>query len=156
MPERRGQRPYFALSRRKTTTTKVLTYFSNFNGSPVIIRECTVTFDQHWNFNGSAITLFDGSMCLDLTNGDNFNGAGLQIWECSATNPNQQWSLSSYTPDTNTTGAWAPAGQKRCLDLTNGNFTNGNRVQIWDCSKCVEAFKARENQSTCLFITPLL
>ena len=140
---------YFSLPRRKTTTTKILTYFSNYNGSPVVMGECAFGHDNRWTFQDGTITMYNGTKCLDVTDGEDSNGVKVQIWDCVPGNVNQQW---SYVGNFHLT--WADSD--RCLDVTNGNRTNGNRVQIWDCSKCVEEFKAQDNQSTSLFITSLL
>ena len=128
---------------------KILTYFSNSNGSPVVIYDCINGPDIRWTFQNGAITAYNGTKCLDVTDGEDCNGVKVQIWDCVPGNVNQQWSYIG-----NFHIAWADSN--RCLDLTNGNLTNGNRVQIWDCSKCVEAFRVRENQSTFSFINSLL
>ena len=131
--------PLFPPPRRKTTITKVLTYFSNpngspFNGSAVFISECSGVRSQRWAIKNTALTSYDGTMCLDVPNGDDSNGVEVQLWKCLPNNPSQQWARwinESYF-------VWV--GHNRCLDLTDGDFTNGNRVQISDCIKCVEAF----------------
>ena len=114
-------------------TTKILTSFSNSNGSPVVITDCTGSNDQLWTFKNGAVTAYGGTKCLDATDGVNSNGVKLQIWDCWPSSVNQQW---WWTGDNHL--AWTNHG--RCVDLTDGSLANGNRVQIWDCSGCVEAF----------------
>ena len=128
----RRQRPYISLLRRETLATKILTYFSNSNGSPVVIGDCTGGDDQLWTFKNGAVTAYGDTKCLDVTDGVNSNGVKLQIWDCRLSNVTQQW---YWTGDNHL--AWT--NHSRCLD-TDGNLTNGNRVQIWDCNGCVEAF----------------
>ena len=137
----RGQDSYFSLPRRKTTTTKLLTYFSNCNGSPIIICDCTGKDDQRWSFNNhGAITAYGGKKCLDVTDGVDSNGVKIQLWDCSeGTNVNQRWDYGILgSPMNGNHLRWS--SHQRCLDIPNVNTTNGNRVQLWDVFVCVEAF----------------
>jgi hypothetical protein len=52
--------------------------------------------------------------------GVNQDGTKLQIWECNAGNPNQQFNVSASAFIWNKTN--------KCLDLTNGNIQDGNQV----------------------------
>ncbi|KAF9495580.1 hypothetical protein BDN71DRAFT_1447228 [Pleurotus eryngii] len=52
---------------------------------------------------------------------------GMKIWECFDNLPAQQWFL---TVDDRI----ALENQGLCLDLINGNVTNGNQVQTWQCT----------------------
>ena len=103
----------------------------------MFISDCNGGADQDWaveRWSGGIrrITTYNGTMCLDVPNGDDSNGVPVQLWACSPNNPNQQW------------GSWwlhfSWVGHSRCLDLTDGDFTNGNPIQIWDCKGCVETF----------------
>ncbi|KAF8987023.1 hypothetical protein BDQ17DRAFT_1258183, partial [Cyathus striatus] len=58
---------------------KCLTTSTNSNGSPLIIQTCTGASSQKFTFSGGRLTLFGGSMCLDVVNGQNVNGVKLQI-----------------------------------------------------------------------------
>lgn len=51
----------------------------------------------------------------------------MKIWTCFAGLAAQQW---FYTGDNRI----ALEGQGQCLDLTNGDLTNGNQVQSWQCT----------------------
>ena len=106
--------------------------------------ECTSGHDNRCTFQNGTFTNYNGTKCLDVTDGEDSNGVKIQIWDCVPGNVNQQW---SYVGSFHIT--WADSN--RCLDVTNGN-----RVQIWDCGKCVETFQVRKNQSTSSFITSLL
>lgn len=99
----------------------------NVNGSPVVITDCTDSVDQQFTFQNGALTLYGGTMCLDVTNGANVDGTKLQIWQCYSGSTNQQW---YWTTDNHL--AWTNQG--KCLDLTDGSQTNGNQVQIYDCT----------------------
>jgi len=113
---------------------------SNEDGAPVIIQHCGAG-SQNWTLSAGSgsetngvgpigkITMFGGSKCLDLTNGNTANGNKLQLWTCFDGNTNQKWSV-------NNVGTITFAGEStKCVDNTNGNFTDGNRIQIWDCTK---------------------
>ncbi|KAK1548190.1 hypothetical protein Q3G72_033592 [Acer saccharum] len=64
------------------------------------------------------------NLCLDVPGGSSANGTPVQIWQCSAGNVNQQWTLS---------GSQFKAANGKCLDIENGG-PNGAKVQLWDCS----------------------
>ena len=106
----------------------------------MVVSTCTGGNDQLWTFKNGAVAAFNGTKCLDVTNGNNSNGAKLQIWDCAPSNANQQW---YWTTDNHL--AWTNHG--RCLDLTGGSLTDGNKVQIWDCAGYVGTF------NVCLIIT---
>lgn len=61
--------------------------------------------------------------CIDVVNGQFVNGGHVQLYDCSSSNVNQQWSLSN---------GQLKAGGK-CLDLAGGYQTNGASLQLWDC-----------------------
>ena len=136
----RGQGSYSSVPRRKTTTTKILTYFSNSNGSPIIIYDCTGEDDQRWSFNNhGAITAYSGKKCLDVTDGVNSNGVKIQLWDClEEKNVNQRWDYGPLVAQFANHLSWS--SHWRCLDLTDGDTTNGNRVQLWDTIVWVSAF----------------
>jgi hypothetical protein len=51
----------------------------------------------------------------------------MKIWECYTGLPQQDW---YYTGDNRI----ALTNQGMCLDLTDGVLTNGNRLQVWQCT----------------------
>ncbi|KAF9261579.1 hypothetical protein L218DRAFT_905355 [Marasmius fiardii PR-910] len=73
------------------------------------------------------ITTYGGSKCLDVS-GDGSNGNLLKVATCVAGSTNQQWKFND--PPSFTISL---AGKNKCIDITNGNLTAGNPVQIWDC-----------------------
>ena len=128
--------PYFSLPRQKETiTTKILTYFSKYNGSPLVIGDCS-DVENVWTYaNDGSIRAYNHSMCIDVTDGVNCNGVKLQLWECPGlANANQAW---DWFDDLHM--VWR-THKTRCVDLTDGNTETGNQVQLWDCIECVEAF----------------
>ncbi|BEI89301.1 uncharacterized protein CcaverHIS019_0206630 [Cutaneotrichosporon cavernicola] len=102
---------------------------ANFaNGTPVQIWDCNGTPAQSWTLQRGAgkvkLAANGTNFCLDA--GTNpANGVGMKIWSCVDV-PQQNW---FYTDDNRI----ALTGQGFCLDLTNGDKTDGNRVQIWQC-----------------------
>jgi len=107
-------------------TSMCLSASSNINGAAVDIEPCVaVAESQQWTV-GSTISAFGGTMCLDVTNGNGIDGDLMQIWECTAGDTNQEWTVSGETIQ------WTDTSF--CLDLTNGITTNGNIVQIWGCT----------------------
>jgi hypothetical protein len=76
---------------------------------------------QQWTNTGTALSIYGGARCLDVTNGSTANGNKMQIWACTG-GVNQQ---ITYTTDHRL--AWTGKGE--CLDLTDGSLTNGNQVR---------------------------
>ena len=103
----------------------------------MVLDDCTQNMQTLWHVSTSAITTYNGTMCLDVTDGVDSNGVKLQIWECSPTNVNQQWTRTNNS-DGSYRLEWT--NHSRCLDLRNGKKRKGARIQIWDCIECVETF----------------
>ena len=121
-----GQFPYFPVSRRNTTATKILTYFSA-NGYKPVFFDCLGGESQFWSFTEDhTITAYGGKTCLDVKDGA---GVALQAWECFPGNDNQKWWLYY-----NSTIGWL--NHNRCLERVPGDPIT---VIIKDCSECVEA-----------------
>jgi hypothetical protein len=79
------------------------------------------------------------SMCSvqDLVGADSTNGKLADIWDCVASPSSQQW----YGPNADSKNAillksacTQQAGCTACIDLNGGQITNGNKIQIWECS----------------------
>ncbi|KAG9095175.1 hypothetical protein FS749_010930 [Ceratobasidium sp. UAMH 11750] len=101
----------------------------NKDGAPVVVADCNGGAGQKWTFAGGSsgnIKLY-GDKCLDVVNGQNVDGAKLQIWTCGNNNPNQNW---YYTGDNHL--SWKNHG--KCVDLTGGSMNNGNVAQVWSCT----------------------
>lgn len=58
---------------------------------------------------------------------DNVNGAPVQITDCTG-GDDQEW---KFGPN----GAISLYNGAKCLDVTNGANTNGNKLQVWNCAK---------------------
>ncbi len=99
-----------------------MTAASNADGAFVTLQPCTGADAQKWTFANGQVKIFGNSKCLDVTDGVNNDGTKLQIWSCAgSSNANQQW---FYTGDYRL--AWTNHG--KCVDLTNGQMSAGNRV----------------------------
>ena len=90
-----------------------------------------------------------GSKCLDVTNGLNADGTKLQVWDCEIPSAiNQQFGYTAFGDN-----QWVHqtkkkiyigsilivisitwANSSRCVDLPNGNLSDGNQVQILVCN----------------------
>ena len=55
------------------------------------------------------------------------NGAPVQITDCTG-GDDQEW---KFGPN----GAISLYNGAKCLDVTNGANTNGNKLQVWNCAK---------------------
>lgn len=58
---------------------------------------------------------------------DPANGSKLKIWTCYSGLPQQNW---WYTADNHLAIANGPG---ICMDLTNGQLSSGNQLQVWAC-----------------------
>ncbi|KAG7087982.1 hypothetical protein E1B28_012022 [Marasmius oreades] len=106
-----------------------ITASSNTTGAAVVIQDCTNLVEQDWTFveNSAPQQLrVLGDKCVDVIDGNNADGAKLQIWTCVAGNTNQL-----FIPVASSTYQWA--GTNKCIDLTDGNINNGNQLQVWTC-----------------------
>ncbi|CCA67406.1 hypothetical protein PIIN_01237 [Serendipita indica DSM 11827] len=97
------------------------------NGSPIVVADCTGGADQLFTFQNGQVTMYGGSMCLDVTDGVNADGTKLQIWQCYQGSANQAWYYNFWDNSLQWTG------KGKCMDLTDWSLANGNRIQIWSC-----------------------
>jgi hypothetical protein len=114
--------------------TPCITVFAAANGSEVVINDCSAATQQRgWNVVAGGSTTGAGtatniqifnSFCLEVTGGVNHSGTKVEINSCVPGKPNQQWQWNS-----NGTVQWA--GTNKCLDLTNGDLSNGNQVSFF-------------------------
>ena len=131
----RGQFPHFSVSRQKTTTTKILTYFSA-NGDVPYASGCVGAENQLWTIKGDdTISTYDGAKCLETQNG----GGPLQVWECTPGKPFQKWRRYGQTNIN-----WMD--HPLCLQTTgtpritdSKGTTDGVEVKFDFCNSCVEA-----------------
>ncbi|KAJ3552595.1 hypothetical protein NM688_g4074 [Phlebia brevispora] len=98
------------------------------NGTPVQIYDCNSSPAQQWviQSGNTAVQLAGTDFCLDAGSSP-ADGVQMKIWQCYADLPAQEW---YYTSDNRI----ALFNQGLCLDLTNGNLTDGNILQTWDCT----------------------
>ncbi|KDQ31546.1 carbohydrate-binding module family 13 protein [Pleurotus ostreatus PC15] len=98
------------------------------NGTAVDVFDCNATAAQNWIIRPGTtkVQLAGTNFCLDAGSSP-ANGVGMKIWECFDNLPAQQWFLTADD-------RIALENQGLCLDLTNGNVTNGNQVQTWQCT----------------------
>ncbi|KAJ7922572.1 ricin B lectin domain-containing protein [Mycena leptocephala] len=99
-----------------------LTAASDANGAAVVIEHCGTGGSglQNWTISGSTLQVLDKGRDRE--------------WDTTADlgvhrgNANQQWTLTGSTSI-----QWSE--ESSCLDLTNGDVTSGNVMQIWACTK---------------------
>lgn len=116
-------------------TDYCITGRDNVNGGKVTVEPCyndpIEDVIERWNATGGArvgsgrgtttLLKIHGNKCLDVAGGQDVSGTKLQIWDCSAGNPNQQWQVNA-----DTTVKWV--GHNKCVDLTGGNKNIGNQA----------------------------
>jgi glucosylceramidase len=73
-----------------------------------------------------------GGKCLDVTNGSTANGNQPQLWDCTAGNANQQWTVGADG---------TVRGLGKCLDVANNSTSDGGVVHLWDCISTVATQK---------------
>ena len=82
--------------------------------------------------SSGTITSVATGKCLDVTDGSTTNGNQPQMWDCTANNANQQWTLADNG---------SVQGKGKCLDLANNSTANGAVVHLWDCYDTVATQK---------------
>jgi hypothetical protein len=103
------------------------------NGSRLQISTCDGNnpkqqFKFIQNGNKTSIVSKYSNKCLDVPKSHTKeNGALIQQWACSGT-ANQLWTLESKP-----NGHWIKSDTGMCLDVRDGIFTEGTKVQIWSC-----------------------
>lgn len=104
------------------------------NGSQVDIFDCNGSNTQKWQWFDRALVSVNpadqSEWCLDAGEVSQLaNGVQMKIWQCITGLPQQTWFVPAISPDVValSVGDW-------CLDLTNGNTTNRNILQIWTCA----------------------
>jgi len=99
------------------------------NNEPVVLEfEDIDNIDgEDWTYNGSQLSNYEGSLCLDVTDGVNADGTKLQVFACTAGNTNQEFVFNS-----NFTIQWK--NTNKCVDLTGGVVASGTPLQILTCS----------------------
>nr|WP_296069059.1 ricin-type beta-trefoil lectin domain protein [uncultured Actinoplanes sp.] len=73
-----------------------------------------------------------GGKCLDVTDGSTANGTRPQLWDCTAGNPNQQWTVAADG---------SLQGLGTCLDVADNSTSDGAVVHLWDCLGTVTSQK---------------
>src|SRR4051794_10226100 len=73
-----------------------------------------------------------GGKCLDVTDGSTANGNQPQLWDCTAGNANQQWTVGADG---------TIKGLGKCLDVANNSTSDGGVVHLWDCVSTVATQK---------------
>ncbi|KAF8874388.1 ricin B lectin domain-containing protein [Gymnopilus junonius] len=106
------------------------------DGNAVDIFDCNESITQNWQLNNNAITSInpaDGSQwCIDSGDQSTWtNGLKMKIWQCFSNLPQQNW---TFLTESASSGLFKLTGSNFCLDLTNGDKTNQNVLQIWTCS----------------------
>ncbi|KAF8513974.1 carbohydrate-binding module family 13 protein [Gautieria morchelliformis] len=98
------------------------------NGTAVQIFDCNGTGAQEWVINpgNTKVQLANTNFCLDAGSTP-ADFVGMKIWTCFDNLPAQAW---FYTSDLRI----ALTGTGECLDLPNGDVTNGNQVQTFKCT----------------------
>ncbi|KAF7364653.1 hypothetical protein MVEN_00334800 [Mycena venus] len=104
---------------------------SSTAGAPVVIDTCnpgstTQTFTDPKNNSNGLMMMF--GMCVSLNSNVPSSGDKLVLAPCITNNSTQEWNHENEVLVKNL------ALPHLCLDLTDGNTTPGNQLQVWDCS----------------------
>jgi WD40 repeat protein len=105
------------------------------NGAKIQIWDCSDGNNQKFRFDAKGnnyyqIVNLSSGKCLDIAGGG--NGAALQQWDCSG-GPNQLFRHEHPAAGAKTFALVSQA-EGKCLDLSRGNYSNGNRVIQYQCN----------------------
>lgn len=102
------------------------------NNNPIMIWDCNELDQQKWFYDTSNNLICDLSsrkMCIDIPQHPSAGeGTALQLWECNSNYQNQKW----ITTNTNYQFK-SKLLQKYCIDLRNGDTSNGTLLQLSQC-----------------------
>ncbi|CCA70455.1 hypothetical protein PIIN_04393 [Serendipita indica DSM 11827] len=103
----------------------------NSNGSAIILFPCTQDLASQAVVNTTLgqLTMYNGTMCFDVTRGVDRDGTQVQLWQCFPGSRKQLWAVN-YNNDTVT---WL--GHNKCLDLAENSYDPYNRVQVRTCEQ---------------------
>ncbi|WP_250000338.1 ricin-type beta-trefoil lectin domain protein [Actinoplanes sp. M2I2] len=73
-----------------------------------------------------------GGKCLDVSDGSTANSNQPQLWDCTAGNTNQQWTVGADG---------TIRGLGKCLDVANNATADGAAIHQWDCLDSVASQK---------------
>lgn len=93
------------------------------NGRDVLLQN--QVFGCEWADPGTIVNAYSGK-CLDLPDGNAFNGANLQVWDCNGMF-NQQW---IWTDGSNIIRP--QVDPSKCVEA--GQWGNGKQLFLWDCN----------------------
>ncbi|OXH38656.1 hypothetical protein J008_01846 [Cryptococcus neoformans] len=100
------------------------------DGQPVQVYDCNGTPAQDWVLNArrgqTKVQLAGTSFCLDATHPYAADGTKMKIWKCLDVRQ-QDW---YWTSDNKI----ALRDQGKCLDWANGDRSDFNQLQVWQCS----------------------
>jgi len=99
--------------------------FSKFTLVSAVLAAASVSAHTTPSFQGNLL-IQPGANAKKCLRADNSNGAAVVLADCTG-GSDQQWKFSS-------SGAISLYNGGKCLDVTNGANTNGNKLQVWDCS----------------------
>ncbi|KAJ7087957.1 G-X-X-X-Q-X-W domain-containing protein [Mycena belliarum] len=99
------------------------------NGTPVQIYDCNGSQAQKWVIKRGkgSVRVTGTEFCLDAGSGP-ANGVGMKIWQCFDGLAAQTWFYDGVQE------TLTLYNQGQCLDLTDGDLTNGRQAQIWQCT----------------------
>jgi glucose/arabinose dehydrogenase len=63
--------------------------------------------------------------CVDVNGGATADGTRIQIWDCLAGNPNQQWTVQ---------GDGTIRALGKCMDVQASGTANGTKIHLWTCN----------------------
>jgi hypothetical protein len=113
------------------------------NGAKIDIWDCmpsTLHYNrgQLWSYdnNTSQIrSLARPEFCLSLKDGVSTDGNTLELWRCDSNTQRHEWYLNYAAKDSDyLTIEYKHGVSKKCIDLGDSVYINGNPVDLWDCN----------------------
>jgi endoglucanase len=104
--------------------------------APVVQEICDGSKGQHWVFNGSPdgirqVYNLDTGLCLGTTGVD--NGSPVMQLPCGEALPGAFWAITNLATTPVRKITLRVYTMSVCLDLPNGNITDGVQLQVWQC-----------------------
>jgi hypothetical protein len=94
------------------------------------ITDLSVPFPQRRVIFKSSTTNF----CLDLENGELWDGLPMQVWQCNSNTNNQKWDVAVPSTKVYPVSGRVTGLAGKCMDVAHGDSTSGTTVQLYHCN----------------------
>jgi len=116
-----------------------LDYSKTDNGTNVHLWTCSSTTGQQWFYDGitkNIRSMVNQDKCIDDVNAYTADGTNIQLWDCNDIAAQRWLFVGAYNPviSSDYNRIHFVQDTNKCVDVENGNTTNGTNVRIYHCN----------------------